>query len=496
MNNDLKNPLPNPPLIREGSKAPDSASAPSPDKGRSGGVSSCAALPPGWETIKLGFIAKAITKGTTPTTAGFRYKEEGVPFVKVENINDNGINLDSISQYIGNDAHDFLARSQFKENDILFSIAGTIGKTALVKKEHLPANTNQAVAIIRGVTDYFQENFLRLQLKEKADQIAMSNARGGAMKNISLGDLKSLDVLIPPLPEQIRIANKLDSLLVKVETAQTRLENIPTLLKRFRQAVLVAATSGELTREWREENSLIWKIDQITVNLIAKNEKYSLGIGPFGSNLKVVDYRDEGHPLVFVREIRANNFGREGTKFVDDDKFAELVAHRVKPGSLLITKMGDPPGDVAIYPENRPEGIITSDCIKLDVDPEKANRDFVYLYLQSKPFQTQIQNITAGVAQQKVNLKKFRELLINLPEMEEQAEIVRRVESLFAMADTVERQYQAAKARLDKLTQAILAKAFRGELVPQDPDDEPASVLLQRIQTERASPKPGSKAHA
>lgn len=79
----------------------------------------------------------------------------------------------------------------------------------------------------------------------------------------------------------------------------------------------------------------------------------------------------------------------------------------------------------------------------------------------------------------------FEKLPVKLPSVDEQAEIVRRVESLFAMADTVERQYQAAKARLDKLTQAILAKAFRGELVPQDPDDEPASVLLQRINAEK-----------
>ncbi len=86
------------------------------------------------------------------------------------------------------------------------------------------------------------------------------------------------------------------------------------------------------------------------------------------------------------------------------------------------------------------------------------------------------------------------ELPINLPSFEEQTEIVRRVEELFAYADRIEARYHTARTRVDKLTPAILAKAFRGELVPQNPDDEPASVLLERIRASRAehavTPKP------
>jgi len=98
--------------------------------------------------------------------------------------------------------------------------------------------------------------------------------------------------------------------------------------------------------------------------------------------------------------------------------------------------------------------------------------------------------VTAGVAQQKVNLKKFKDLDILVTFLDEQKEIVRRVESLFALADTVEKQYLAAKQRLDRLTQSLLAKAFRGELVAQDPNDEPAAELLKRIQAERNAQPP------
>ena len=86
-----------------------------------------------------------------------------------------------------------------------------------------------------------------------------------------------------------------------------------------------------------------------------------------------------------------------------------------------------------------------------------------------------------------LNLQNIKDVTFALPSQEEQTEIVRRVEQLFAYADTIEQQAKAAKERVDNLTQAILAKAFRGELVPQDPNDEPAAELLRRLQAERAT---------
>jgi type I restriction enzyme S subunit len=174
--------------------------------------------------------------------------------------------------------------------------------------------------------------------------------------------------------------------------------------------------------------------------------------------------------------------------------FTELAAHRVKPGDLLITKMGDPPGDVAIYPEAAPEAVITSDCIKLDVNKQLVNKKFVFYYFQSEHFQSQMKSITAGVAQQKVNLKNFKSLELLVPDLVEQEKVVHRIESMFSMAEKIDKQYLEVKSRLDLLTQSILAKAFRGELVPQDPTDEPASELLERMRAESTLVKQNKKA--
>src|SRR5690554_1391923 len=211
-------------------------------------------IPSYWQNEKLGSLATQITKGTTPTTAGFQYQPEGVPFIKVENIIDGQVALKSVTQFISPEAHSSLKRSQFQVGDVLFSIAGTIGKTALVDESDTPANTNQAVAIIRGVTGCFIPSFLKLQLQEGARRIQVDHARGGEMNNVSLTDLKGLTVSVPPLAEQKIIADKLDTLLAQVENTKARLERIPQILKRFRQSVLAAAVSGRLTEEWRQRN--------------------------------------------------------------------------------------------------------------------------------------------------------------------------------------------------------------------------------------------------
>lgn len=104
-------------------------------------------LPNGREWEKLDEIAELITKGTTPTTNGFKFQKSGINFLKIENIVNGEIDLSTIEMFISEEAHQSQMRSQLKENDVLFSMAGTIGDTAIVKKEHLPMNTNQAIAL-------------------------------------------------------------------------------------------------------------------------------------------------------------------------------------------------------------------------------------------------------------------------------------------------------------------------------------------------------------
>ncbi|MGD8116460.1 restriction endonuclease subunit S [Vibrio sp. TRT 29B02] len=393
-------------------------------------------------------------------------------------------------KYITESSYNYLSKSKLEPGDLFLSNVGAPGKTFIIPDLKMPMSLAPNGIRVRA-SSITSNKYLHYFISSPVGGELIDSITGGnAQQKFNKTALKKSELPLAPLNEQIRIANKLDSILAKVDKVQARLDKIPAILKRFRQSVLAAATSGELTKEWREELGIEWSNNVFAVEKIAKKEKYSLGIGPFGSNLKVADYRSEGHPLVFVREIRARQFGGADTKFVEHRKFIELAAHRVKPGNILITKMGDPPGDVAIYPDDCAEAVITSDCIKLDVNEELINKQFVFHYMQSEHFQSQMRAITAGVAQQKVNLKNFKGLTLLAPTMDEQIEINRIISGLMDRANRAEKQYLDAKARLDRLTQSILAKAFRGELVPQDPNDEPAEKLLERILAEKEQSEP------
>jgi type I restriction enzyme, S subunit len=212
-------------------------------------------LCPNWEIEKLGNIASLITKGTTPTTLGFMYQSSGVSFVKVENIDRGRIQSGTIDQYISEDADQALNRSRLEDQDILFSIAGTIGKTCIVYSADLPANTNQALAIIRGTSGVFYTRFLQLQLESFVAEKTRSKARGGAMPNVSLGDLSSLVVIIPPLAEQHRIVAKVDELMAFCDQLeQTQSDNIAAHAQLV-EALLTTLTNSvdhnELKNNWQ-----------------------------------------------------------------------------------------------------------------------------------------------------------------------------------------------------------------------------------------------------
>ena len=163
---------------------------------------------------KLENIASLITKGSTPTSYGFQYVEKGISFVKVENVHDYHIDHTTIRQFITEDAHEFQKRSQLQENDMLFSIAGTIGRICLVKNEDLPANTNQAFAIIRGYDKILIPSYLKWYLTWYLNDKSKLSGHGGGMLNITLNDLKKLEVFYPTNKnDQQAIVDRIENLM-------------------------------------------------------------------------------------------------------------------------------------------------------------------------------------------------------------------------------------------------------------------------------------------
>ena len=206
-------------------------------------------LPIGWSLERLGNLSHMITKGTTPTSLGFSYQNEGIRFVKVENVSFGRININSIDQYISEETDKALARSRLMTGDVLFSIAGTIGRTCIVYSNDIPANTNQAFAIIRGTTIVFDQMFLLRQLDSFVSNKTKEKARGGAMNNVSLSDLAELILIIPPLAEQHRIVAKVDELMALCDQIENQHNNAAEAHEK-----LVTHLLGTLTQSQNAED--------------------------------------------------------------------------------------------------------------------------------------------------------------------------------------------------------------------------------------------------
>ncbi len=290
------------------------------------------------------------------------------------------------------------------------------------------------------------------------------------------------NLLLPPLAEQTRIAAKLDELLAQVDTLKARIDGIPALLKRFRQSVLAAAVSGRLTEEWRRERALPEFSEVALGDLIKEGPQNGLykPSSAYGNGVKII--RIDGF---YSGEIT----GWEGLRSLEVD-LRELESWGVREGDILINRVNSIEylGKCALVRSVPEPTVFESNIMRMSLKSDLVHPEYLMRFLSSEVGRKKlIAKAKHAVNQASINQGDVKACKVPLPSVEEQTEIVRRVEQLFAFADQLEAKVNEARTRIDRLTQSILAKAFRGELVPQDPNDEPASVLLQRIQAQRAA---------
>ncbi|UVT18556.1 MAG: restriction endonuclease subunit S [Nitrospira sp.] len=326
--------------------------------------------------------------------------------------------------------------------------------------------------------------------------------------------------VLAPTNEQKRIADKLDAVLARVDACREHLDRVPMILKKFRQAVLEAAISGALTEEWHEDNPRKADATKLAeeiqgAHVAAGGHKRGNAAPPtedvhdltpdmFPRGWALLTLRDlvlpdrpitygilkpgpeqvGGVPYIRVADFPSDKLNvasiRRTSKRIDE----EFKRSRLRSGDLLLSIRGTV-GRVVVIPDELQNANITQDSARLSIQPS-INRDYVLWYLRSGLAQSRMKGSTKGVAVRGINIGDVRAIQVPLPSRDEQDEIVRRVEALFQYAERLERRYVAAREQVERLTPAILAKAFRGELVPQDPNDEPASSLLERIRSAKA----------
>ena len=274
--------------------------------------------------IQLSEIADLITKGTTPTTFGYEFKDEGVNFLKIECFDENGAFLESKVTHISEECHKKLKRSQLKAGDVLFSIAGAIGRVAIVTEEMIPANTNQALAIIRISDEQVYLPYIKLILTSPIviEQFERKK-QGVAQLNLSLKDINEISIPLPNKDKQIELAelfDKVADIIVKRNMELTSLDN------------LIQARFVEMFGD-PVQNTKGWNIDT------CKNLTSKIGSGatPKGGR---ESYGTEGISLIRSMNVYNNRFEYKDLAYITDEQADKLSNVTIEENDVLLNITG------------------------------------------------------------------------------------------------------------------------------------------------------------
>ncbi|RKG97232.1 restriction endonuclease subunit S [Corallococcus carmarthensis] len=486
-------------------------------------------LPQGWAETTLGELGRW-SSGGTPSRGNSAFYGGKIPWVKTGELQDGIITV--TEENITEEGLGTSAAKVFPERTLLVAMYGaTIGKIGILGT---PAATNQACAalVAEGLTTDLIP-FVFYYLRSCRDELRAAG-QGGAQPNISQALLKAFPCRLPPHNEQRRIVAKLEALLARSRRAKEALDAIPTLLERFRQSVLAAAFRGDLTRDWREKNPDVepaseflarirterrhrweeaelkrmrakgkvpkddqWKTKYEAPAQIDESGLQELPSGWAWASIEEVCPLEA--PVVYgiilpgddvkggVPYIRPIDMNSDGTiDFTSMKRTSSSIAAQYKRASLrsgdIVLSIVGTIGKVIVVPEELEGGNITQSSARLR-PPDWLSGDYLRLALLSPILRSQYDKFRFGNAVQRLNIEHVRRLAIPIAPSGEMKLMVTRAAAALACADKVQTVEQ--RQHLDKLEQSVLAKAFRGELVPQDPNDEPASVLIEGIRAQR-----------
>ncbi|MEZ9141672.1 MULTISPECIES: restriction endonuclease subunit S [unclassified Shewanella] len=442
--------------------------------------------PSSWEICSISYIVSEANTGLVRSSKE-QFIEGQYPYIKMNNLTNTG-KFDFKKMVYVDAIEKDLIKGQLFAGDFVFN---TRNSAELVGK----------CGVFNGGSDspiLFNNNLLRMRFSEILPETiaywfnsplgkqALSSITS-ATTNVAAIYQKSLlklEVPIPPLPEQKRIVEKLDSLLAQVDTIQQRLNTLPNIIKRFRQSVLAAAVSGKLTEQWRNDNEIAdW--DEVTLGDV-------IDIGP-----KKPKQLDEDlvsfSPMAMMPKLLGEELVSEVRKWKEVKKGFTCF----KNNDVLLAKITPCfENEKSVIAKGLKNGIGTGSTEFMVLRPNgKMLSYLIFCHVKSLSFLKDGEmNMSGSVGHRRVPKEFVENWSIGLPLIEEQTEIVRLVEQYFALADTLEKHLKKAKQRVDNLTQAILAKAFKGELLPQDPNDEPADKLLARIAIARKEAEALAKA--
>jgi type I restriction enzyme S subunit len=455
-------------------------------------------LPQGWAHCPVEKVFRSFGGGT-PNKGTPAYWNGNIPWLSSGDIKTERIH--SSTEFITRTGLENSSAHLCRPGSVLVVVrSGVLKHTLPVAVLEREAAINQDIKCFDSGCSELNE-WLSLALRASANDILTLNREGTTVQSVKYETLKEFDLSIPPLAEQKRIGAKLEKLLRRVVTCQQRLARIPTLLKRFRQSVLEAACSGHLSADWREENPHQTPTDRqedeevpFDFDLPATwswlSSSHAFEFVTSGSRGWARYYSDAGALFIRVGNLNhdAINLDLRSIQRVSPPLSAEGRRTKVVAGDLLISITADV-GMIGLVETGLEEAYINQHVALARPIGNMERRYLAYFLAAKNGGQEQFLNLQRGATKVGLGLDDIRNIWIARPPLPEQKEIVRRIESLFALADRIEARFEEGRMRVGGISQAILAKAFRGELVPTEFElakaegraFESADQLLERI---------------
>ena len=465
-------------------------------------------LPLGWAIARLGDVTVPKVEQAEPEGNEFRYIDIGSVDNRAKRITD--------AKILPVAKAPSRARQLVKSGDVLVSMTRpNLNAVALVPTHLDGATASTGFDVLRGVG--ILPAWLLLVVRSRQFVNAMSGLVQGALyPAVRPSDVRGFEFPLPPLAEQERIVPRLNELTRRLENARRVMQEVPALLTRTRQSFLAAAFHGELSAQWRKSNnsapdsgtSLVRALEDAHEDAgghkrgnaaQATEGVHDLDDQDFPPSWGLTDLRhicEPGRPVTYgilmpgpnqtagVPYVRVADFPNDAVQLdtvrrTTTEMDASFARSRLRRGDLLLSIRGTV-GRVAVGPPELDGANITQDSVRLSVH-EAINSTFIAWMLRAPNTQRRMQLAMKGVAVRGINVGDVRALQFPIPPLAEQKEIVRLLERAFARLDAVAAAHKEAVADLDRLDHALLAKAFLGELVPQDPSGEPAEELLSRL---------------
>ncbi|RGO06282.1 MULTISPECIES: restriction endonuclease subunit S [Megamonas] len=426
-------------------------------------------IPSNWCWLYSNFVVD-VRDGTHDTP---KYISEGYPLITSKNLKNNNIDFDKVNYISKEDYEKINLRSKVDIGDVLFSMIGTIGNPVLIKGQTNYAIKN--VALFKDI-NLINMTFFRFYLETKFVIDKMKKeAKGSTQKFVSLKYLRNFPICYPSLEEQQRIVNRIESLFAKLDRAKELIENTLTQFEQNKMAILHKAFTGELTAKWRKENNIdLSSWQEKTIDELCTSLKY-------GTSKKS---KPEGS-VVVLRMGNLQNGEIDWSNLMYTDDKDDIEKYLLKKGDVLFNRTNSPElvGKTSIYRGEYP-AIYAGYLIKLDYGKDIIGEYLNYMMNSTKAKHYCYTVKTDGVSQSNINAKKIGAFEIPVPTIEEQQEIVNILDKLLAKYNKIKNLEQQLE-KIELLKKAILAKAFRGELGTNNPDEESAENLLKEILAEK-----------